>query len=135
MAATNRLSTGITMTWNAASVLKIVDVNCDLDMNPQDATTQIGFGSTASTYRSFIAGISKDEFTLTCQWDEADTVNTAFLTDAIAGTKRAAVFVLPGSITYTLASVLIGKIAHKNELGSIITADIQFLSCAGIVQT
>ena len=120
--ATPRLSSGITLTWNSDAVVQITDVGYEGDAQPQDATNQLSGG-----WRNFIAGILKEKFPFTIQWDEADSVHVKLGTDFESGAKRGAVITLPssmGSTVFTMTSALITNFQIGASLGRLQTAEL-----------
>jgi hypothetical protein len=119
MAVVERLSTGATLTWNAATVLKVVDFAFGGESPPEDVT-----GQEDGTARDYIAGlIELDAFRFSIIYDAIDTVHAALNTDFAAGTPRAAVFTGPDGVIYAWTMV-IEELTEHAPLGGVVRADL-----------
>lgn len=119
MAVTERISTGATLTWNTATVLKVRDYEFGGTCEPQDVT-----GQEDGQNRDYVAGLVElDLFRFRIVFDKADTVHDALDDDFVAGTARAVVFTPPDGIVYGFTGA-IEELSESAPLGGVIMADL-----------
>lgn len=127
MAATvvEKLSTGSTMSWNAVTTAKIVDIGWGGEAPAQDITGQSdGAGATLTASRDYVAGLRENvSFRFGLIWDALDASHAALYVDFEAGTKRNVVFVTPDGTSYAFEAA-IEELSEAQPLGSVIRADV-----------
>lgn len=128
MAVTERISTGAALTWNAATVLKVVDYEFGGSAPAEDVTGQMdGVGATATLARDYVAGLRElDLFRFTVIYDKLDTVHDALDDDFVAGTRRNVVFTAPDGVIYSFEGA-IEELSESMPLGSAMKADIAIM--------
>ena len=118
MAVVERLATGATLSWNAATVLKVVDYEYGYECPQEDVTGQ---EDTARDYASSLAEFVAHRFTVI--YDAIDTVHAALRTDFEARTSRAAIFTGPDGVAYNWTCVL-EELSEHAPLGGVVKADL-----------
>ena len=110
MAFTERISTGATFSWNAATPGRLEAFGLSGTAPALDITGQDSGGQ-----RDYIAGIRKVSYSPTLFWDALDTTCIAFHDDFMAGTTRAAILTTPEGVAFAFD----GMIAEKSEAANL----------------
>lgn len=124
MAITERISTGCTLSWNAADVGGLVDIGLRGSAPAVDVTPQV-VSAAAAKHRDYLPGLREVTCTAKVLWDRQDSAHAAIVTDFDAGTKRTAAFVFESAVGPSFEAVITG-LNISAGLGDAIMADLEF---------